>query len=111
MLAGGASWSSILRRLRTTHKTRLVHEFLENNPRARFHFTPACSSWLSQAELWFDKIKRDRIARGGFTSVPDLARKIKRHIKAYSANAKPIRWKCSDPKRRIRSSEFTATDH
>jgi hypothetical protein len=26
-----------------------------------------------------------------------------------SANARPIRWKYSDTKRRIRSSEFTAT--
>jgi hypothetical protein len=62
-------------------------------------------------ELWFGKIERDIIARGVFTSVPDLARKIKRYIKAYSANAKPIQWKYSDPKRRIRSNEFTATGH
>jgi len=50
-------------------------------------------------------------ARGVFTSVPDLARKIKRYIKAYSANAKPIHWKYSDPKRRIRSNDFAATVH
>jgi hypothetical protein len=62
-------------------------------------------------ELWFGKIERDLIARGVFTSVNDLARKIRRYIKAYSANAKPIQWKYSDPTRRIRSNELTATGH
>jgi transposase len=93
----------------SAHKTRLVDEFLHKNPRIQFHFTPTYSSWLNQVELWFGKIERDLIARGVFTSVADLARKIKRYIKAYSANAKPIQWKYSDPKRRIRSNEFTAT--
>lgn len=95
----------------SAHKTRLVDEFLQNNPRVQFHFTPTYSSWLNQVELWFGKIERDIIARGVFTSVPDLARKIKRYIRAYSANAKPIQWKYSDPTRRIRSNDFTATGH
>jgi transposase len=95
----------------SAHKTRLVDQFLCNNPRVQFHFTPTYSSWLNQVELWFGKIKRDLIARGVFTSVPDLARKIKRYIRAYSANAKPIQWKYSDPKRRISSNELTATVH
>ena len=44
-------------------------------PHVRFHFTPTYSSWLNQVELWFAKIEREVIARGVFTSVPDLARK------------------------------------
>ena len=32
------------------------------------------------------KIEREVIARGVFTSVPDLARKLRRYINAYSAN-------------------------
>jgi transposase len=95
----------------SAHKTRLVDEFLQNNRQVQFHFTPTYSSWLNQVELWFGKIERDLIARGVFTSVKDLARKIKRYIKAYSANAKPIQWKYSDPNRRIRSNELTATGH
>jgi transposase len=95
----------------SAHKTRKVGEFLQKNPRVQFHFTPTYSSLLNQVELWFGKIERDMIARGVFTSVPDLARKIKRYIRAYSANTKPIQWKYSDPKRRIRSNEFTATGH
>jgi transposase len=95
----------------SAHKTRLVHEFLQEHSRVHFHFTPTYSSWLNQVELWFGKIERDLIARGVFTSVKDLARKIPRYIKAYSANAKPIQWKYSDTTRRIRSNELTATGH
>ena len=73
-----------------------VRDFLEQHPQVRFHFTPTYSSWLNQVELWFAKIERDVIARGVFTSVPDLARKLRRYINAYSANAQPIRWKYSD---------------
>jgi transposase len=95
----------------SAHKTASVREFLEQNPRVRFHFTPTYSSWLNQVEIWFAKIERDVIARGIFTSVPDLARKLRRYINAYSANAKPIQWKYSDVSRRVRSNELTATGH
>jgi len=95
----------------SAHKTKLVQQFLEQNPRVSFHFTPTYSSWLNQVELWFAKIERDVIARGVFTSVSDLARKLRRYINAYSANARPIRWKYSDTVRRIRSNELSATGH
>ena len=95
----------------SAHKTTLVKEFLQQNPRVHFHFTPTYSSWLNQVELWFAKIEREVIARGVFTSVSDLARKLRRYINAYSANARPFRWKYSDPTRRIRSNEFAATGH
>src|ERR1035438_7142312 len=95
----------------SAHKTQAVREFLQQHPRVRFHFTPAYSSWLNQVEIWFAKIEREVIARGIFTSVSDLARKLRRYINAYSANARPIQWKYSDPTRRIRSNELTATGH
>src|SRR6202043_3155766 len=93
----------------SAHKTQAVREFLQQHPRVRFHFTPTYSSWLNQVEIWFAKIEREVIARGIFTSVSDLARNLRRYINAYSANARPIRWKCSDPTRRVRSNELTAT--
>ena len=42
--------------------------------------TPTYASWLNQVELWFAKVKRDLLARGIFTSVTDLARKLRRFI-------------------------------
>ena len=95
----------------SAHKTALVREFLEQNPHVHFHFTPTYSSWLNQVELWFARIEREVIARGVFTSVADLARKLRRYINAYSANARPIQWNYSDTSLRIRSNDFSATGH
>ncbi len=61
------------------------------------HFTPTYSPWLNQVEIWFSRIEREVISRGVFSSVSDLARKLKRYICAYSAHAKPFKWKYSDP--------------
>jgi len=85
----------------SAHKTSTVAEFLERNPKVRFHFTPTYSSWLNQVEIWFAKIERDVIARGVFTSVPDLARKIRKYIRAYAKVAKPFRWTYSESRYRI----------
>jgi transposase len=95
----------------SAHKTQTVRDFLAKHPNVQLHFTPTYSSWLNQVELWFAKIERDVIARGIFTSVKDLARKLRRYINAYSAHAKPIRWKYSDPSRRIHGKHLTATGH
>jgi hypothetical protein len=51
------------------------------------------------------------IARGILTNSEDLARKLRRYINAYSANAKPIQWRYSDSTRRIRSNFVSAKCH
>ena len=94
----------------SAHKTKLVTSFLADHPNVRLHFTPTYSSWLNQVELWFARIERDVIARGVFTSVSDLARKLRRYIQAYSTHAKPIQWKYSDPTRHI-GNVVSATSH
>lgn len=86
----------------SAHKTNSVAEFLEQNPRVRFHFTPTYSSWLNQVEIWFAKIQRDVIDRGVFTSVADLSRKLMKYIRLYSKSAKPFRWTYTDVSRRIK---------
>ena len=104
-LIGTAKWASevhiVLDNL-SAHKTKAVAEFLEANPKVRFHFTPTYSSWLNQVEIWFSKVERDVIARGVFTSVADLSRKLRKYIRAYGKSAKPFRWNYTDASRRIR---------
>jgi transposase len=85
----------------SAHKTKKVEEFLAEHPKVKLHFTPTYSSWLNQVELWFSKIERDVIARGVFTSVKDLARKLTRYIRLYNNNPQPVKWKHSVPSRRI----------
>jgi transposase/DNA-binding CsgD family transcriptional regulator len=84
-----------------THKTQKVRTFLAAHPNVQLHFTPTYSSWLNQIELWFSKIERDVLARGVFTSLPDLKRKILKYIRKYNDTAEPIRWAYVDPSRRI----------
>jgi transposase len=93
----------------SAHKSQVVRDFLATHPNVHFPFTPTYSSWLNQVEIWFSKVERDVIARGFFTSVKDLARKLRRYINACSANAKPTQWKYSDPTRRISSNVVSAT--
>ena len=64
----------------SAHKTAQVPEFLERNPNLKLHSTPTYSSWLNQVEIWFSRLEREVIARGIFTSVNDLARKLMRSI-------------------------------
>ena len=94
----------------SAHKTKHVEQFLDQHPRVKLHFTPTYSSWLNQVELWFGKIERDVIARGVFTSVPDLKRKLMRYIRQYNTAPKPIKWKYADNKRRI-TSKSAVTAH
>lgn len=87
----------------SAHKTGTVSEFLAQHPHLHLHYTPTYSSWLNQVELWFAKIERDVIARGVFTSVPDLKKKLMRYIRQYNKQPKTVKWKYFDPTHRIKA--------
>lgn len=86
----------------SAHKTRAVQTFLEQHRNVQLHFTPTYSSWLNQVEIWFSKIERDVIARGVFTSVSDLSRKLLKYVKLYNRQARPVKWSYLNPRKRIR---------
>jgi transposase len=94
----------------SAHKTKRVEEFLQQHPNVHLHFTPTYSSWLNQVELWFAKIERDVIARGVFTSVADLKRKLMRYVRQYNKAPRIVTWKYVDPSRRI-SANSAVTGH
>jgi len=85
----------------SAHKTQRVRDFLQAHPNVHVHYTPTYSSWLNQVEIWFSKIERDVIARGIFTSVTDLRKKLMNYIRLYNKVAKPIKWSYSDSSKRI----------
>jgi transposase len=85
----------------SAHKTKRVAQFLAEHPQLHLHFTPTYSSWLNQVELWFARIERDVVARGVFTSVNDLARKLMRYIRHHNQHAAPIKWAYRDFSHRI----------
>jgi transposase len=96
----------------SAHKTKRVEEFLTRNKNVKIHYTPTYSSWLNQVELWFGKIERDVIARGIFSSIPDLRRKIMRYIREGNKSPKPIKWTYSALYHRIKSGpDLSVTGH
>jgi transposase len=88
----------------SAHKTRAVRAWLTAHPQVTLHYTPTYSSWLNQVELWFAKIERDCIARGIFTSVADLRRKLMQYIRLHNKTCRPFHWTYRSPKHRIRTS-------
>jgi transposase len=94
----------------SAHKSQTVKDFLAAHPKVHLHFTPTYSSWLNQVELWFGKIERDVIARGVFTSVSDLRRKLMRYIRHYNKAPRTVKWKYADPSRHI-GTQSVGTGH
>jgi transposase len=94
----------------SAHKTQRVKQFVADNPTVSIHYIPTYSSWLNQVELWFAKIQRDVIARGVFTSVADLKRKLLRYIRHYNKTPKPIKWIYRNANNRI-TTDSSVTVH
>jgi transposase len=94
----------------SAHKSQQVKDFLLAHPKVHLHFTPTYSSWLNQVELWFGKIERDVIARGVFTSVSDLKRKLMGYIRHYNKSPRTVKWKYADPSRHI-GTQSVVTGH
>jgi transposase len=90
----------------SAHKTPRVEQFLADHPKVSLHYTPTYSSWLNQVELWFAKIERDVIARGIFTSVTDLKRKLMRYIRQYNKTPKPVKWSYRNTNNRITTNSY-----
>jgi transposase len=87
-----------------------VEEFLASHPNVHLHYTPTYLSWLNQVEIWFCKIEREVIARGVFTSVTDLKRKLMRYIRKYNASPKPAKWVYRSPSHRT-TTDSAVTGH
>ncbi len=94
----------------SSHKTPRVQAFLAKHRRVHMHYTPTYSSCLNQVENWFDRIQRDVITRGVFTSIKDLDKKLMRYIRQYNNDPKPLKWTFADPTRRITSDSSDSVD-
>jgi transposase len=92
----------------SAHKTKRVAQFLAEHPKLHLHFTPTYSSWLNQVELCFARVEREVVARGVFSSVNDLARKLMRYIRPHNQHAAPIKWAYRDFSHRIIATSDSA---
>jgi len=76
----------------SAHKAPAVHRWLLAHPRVQLHFTPTCSSWISQVERWFAELQRRCLDRGVFCSLDDLTTALEDWIKLWNASARPFKW-------------------
>lgn len=76
----------------STHKTKLIRDWLAKRPRWHVHFTPTSASWINQVERWFALLTERALRRGVHGSVADLERDIRAFIDATNAAPKPFRW-------------------
>jgi hypothetical protein len=90
----------------SAHKTQSVQEFLTDHPNVSLHFTPTLLLLVEPGRDLVSKIERHVIARGVFSSVNELARKIMRYIRLYNRAPKPT---YSDPRHRIRGVKSSVT--
>ena len=95
----------------SAHKTLAVKAWMAEHPKVQFHFTPTYASWLNQVEIWLGMITRDCIRRGIFHSVADLTHQIMQYIRLYNRNAQPFQWTYCNPKKRVRVSLSSVTQH
>ena len=75
-----------------THKHPTVQKWLAKHPRFHMHFTPTSASWLNMVERFFHDITTERLCRGVFTSVRELATAIDDYIAHHNTKPKPFIW-------------------
>jgi transposase len=76
----------------SSHKTRLVHDWLVKRPRWHLHFTPTSASWLNLVEGWFSLLSRRCLQRGIFVSTDSLKAAIEAYIDQTNLDPKPFIW-------------------
>ena len=76
----------------STHKTRLIHDWLLKRPRWHLHFTPTSASWLNLVECWFSLLTRRCLQRGAFRTTASLEAAISNYIDRTNAAPKPFVW-------------------
>jgi transposase len=86
-----------------THKK--CDAWLAKHPNVHFHFTPTSASWLNQVEIWFGILSRKALRGLSSRNTAELRQAIEAFIKAYSAQAKPFKWR----KREVRGSQLRNT--
>ena len=69
-----------------------MHKWLLAHPRVELLFTPACSSWIGEAERWFAELQRRCLERAVLCSLEELTTALEDWSKLWNDNARPFKW-------------------
>ena len=88
------------------HKQKDVKEWLSRKRKFTIHYTPTYSSWLNQAEIFFNILTRDVIKGGIWPSRQALVKQIVEYIDTYNKTRKaPFAWTYDGTKSAATASE------
>jgi transposase len=76
----------------SAHKAPPDQRWLLAHPRVQLHFTPTCSSWISQVERWFAELQRRCLDRGVFWPLDELTAALEAWIAIWNTSARPFKW-------------------
>ena len=76
----------------STHKTQDVKNWMKENPRVHFHFTPTSASWLNQVEGFFGILSKQSLAHTSFNGTSNLMKHIDAYLLAWNLAPTPFLW-------------------
>jgi transposase len=76
----------------SAHKAPAVRKWVLAHLRVQLHFTPTCSSRISQVERSFVELQRRCVDRGVFCSLDELTTALEDWIDVWNAAARPFKW-------------------
>jgi transposase len=76
----------------SAHSTPKIQQWLEKNPRIRFHYTPTSASWLNQVEGFFGILAKQSLRATDFPSKKALRAHIEAYITHWNNEPTPFIW-------------------
>ena len=75
------------------HKHLSIKQWVAKNKLVELHHTPTYSSWLNQAEIWFNILSKDVLKEAVWHSRQQLIDRLMEYIRTYNKErAKPFSW-------------------
>jgi transposase len=76
----------------STHKTKLIQNWLVRHPRFHLHFTPTSASWINLVERWFAALTEKQLRRGVHRSTRELEQAIITFVNSTNQQPRPFIW-------------------
>lgn len=76
----------------SAHSTPAVRQWLAENKRVTFHYTPTSGSWLNQVEGFFGILGKQALSETDFRSTTALREHLRAYLRSWNAHPTPFAW-------------------